>query len=97
MNIGRYYQQTGQWLGALNRFKAVVDNYQTTTHTPEALHRMVEIYLTLGLTEEAKHTAAVLGHNFPGSEWYEDTYAMVNTGKASGETEKSPWYSLGLW
>jgi outer membrane assembly lipoprotein YfiO len=97
MTIGRYYQGTGQWLGALNRFKAVVDNYQTTTHTPEALHRMVEIYLTLGLTEEAKRVAAVLGHNFPGSDWYEDTYSLVNSGKPATQTEESSWYSLGLW
>lgn len=99
MIIGRYYQETGQWLGALNRFKAVIENYQTTTHVPEALHRMVEIYLTLGLTEEAKHTAAVLGHNFPGSEWYEDSFRLV-TGKSTAdatEAEKSSWYSLGLW
>lgn len=99
MVIGRYYQETGQWLGALNRFKAVIENYQTTTHVPEALHRMVEIYLTLGLTEEAKHTAAVLGHNFPGSDWYEDSFRLV-TGKSTAdatEAEKSSWYSLGLW
>lgn len=99
MAIGRYYQETGQWLGALNRFKAVVENYQTTTHTPEALHRMVELYLTLGLVEEAKRTAAVLGHNFPGSDWYEDSFALINVGKpaAAAEAEKSSWYSLGLW
>lgn len=96
MNIGRYYQGKGQWLAALNRYKAVVENYQTTTHVAEALHRMVEIYLTLGLDEEAKRTAAVLGHNFPGSDWYEDTFSLVKTGKnASGKQESSGW--LGLW
>ncbi|HTH15465.1 MAG TPA: outer membrane protein assembly factor BamD [Magnetospirillum sp.] len=96
MAIGRYYQSKGQWLAALNRFKAVVDNFQTTTHVPEALHRMVEIYLTLGLNDEAKHTAAMLGHNFPGSEWYEDTYSLVQTGKpATVKDESSGW--LGLW
>jgi outer membrane protein assembly factor BamD len=96
MTIGRYYQNKGQWLAALNRFKVVVDNYQTTTHVPEALHRMVEIYLTLGLDEEAKRAASVLGHNFPGSEWYEDTFALVKTGKpANAKAESSGW--LGLW
>lgn len=96
MTIGRYYQSKNQWLAALNRFKAVVDNYQTTTHVPEALHRMVEIYVTLGLDDEAKKTAAVLGHNFPGSDWYEDTFSLVKTGKnASVKEESGGW--LGLW
>lgn len=99
MNIGRYYEGKGQWLAALNRFKAVVDNYQTTTHVPEALHRMVEIYLTLGLEDEAKKTAAVLGHNFPGSDWYEDTYSLVKSGKTTAETKQETssggWF--GLW
>jgi outer membrane protein assembly factor BamD len=63
---------------------------------PEALHRMVEIYTTLGLDEEAKRTAAVMGHNFPGSEWYEDTFSLVKTGKnASAKQESSGWF--GLW
>lgn len=96
MTIGRYYQGKGQWLAALNRYKAVVDNFQTTTHVPEALHRMVEIYVTLGLDDEAKRTAAVLGHNFPGSDWYEDTFSLVKTGKnATVNQESSGW--LGLW
>ncbi len=98
MNVGRYYQRRGQWLAALNRYKAVIENFQTTTHVPEALHRSVEIYLTLGLDDEAKKAAAVLGHNFPGSDWYEDTYSLVKTGKVATEPvkgEKSGW--LGLW
>jgi outer membrane protein assembly factor BamD len=96
MAIGRYYQEKGQWLAALNRYKAVVENFQTTTHVPEALHRMVEIYTTLGLDQEAKNTAAVLGHNFPGSDWYEDTFSLVKTGKnASQKEESSGWF--GLW
>ncbi|MBX9635426.1 MAG: outer membrane protein assembly factor BamD [Magnetospirillum sp.] len=98
MTIGRYYQKRSQWLAALNRYKLVVENYQTTTHVAEALHRMVEIYLTLGLDEEAKRTAAVLGHNFPGSDWYEDTFSLVKSGKPATEAakgEKSGW--LGLW
>ncbi|TAN59049.1 MAG: outer membrane protein assembly factor BamD, partial [Magnetospirillum sp.] len=74
MAVGRYYLTTKQYLAALNRFKAVAEQYQTTTHVPEALHRMVEIYATLGLEAEAQRTASVLGHNFPGSDWYDDTY-----------------------
>ena len=64
----------------MNRFKRVVDNYQTTTHVPEALERLVECDLALGLTDEAKANAAVLGHNYPGSEWYVDAYNLVTTG-----------------
>lgn len=77
MEIGRFYQQRGYLLAALNRFKRVVEEYETTTHAPEALHRMVEIYVAMGLRNEARKTAAVLGHNFPGSEWYVDTYRLV--------------------
>jgi outer membrane protein assembly factor BamD len=78
MAVGRYYLNIKHHLAALNRFKTVVEQFQTTTHVPEALHRMVEIYTILGLDGEAKRTAAVLGHNFPGSDWYEDTYAVVS-------------------
>ncbi|KAF0222573.1 MAG: hypothetical protein FD176_2540 [Rhodospirillaceae bacterium] len=98
MNIARYYQNRDQWLAALNRYKIVVEQYQTTSHVPEALHRMVEIYLTLGLTDEAKKTAAVIGHNFPGSDWYEDTFSMVNTGQSATQAEKkdSGWFGW-MW
>ena len=78
MEIGRYYQRHRFWLASINRFRAVVEQYQTTTHVPEALHRLAESYLALGMTEEAQSAAAVLGYNFPGSEWYERTYALVN-------------------
>ena len=80
MEIGRYYLTRGHYLAAINRFRKVVDEYQTTTHVPEALHRLTEAYYTLGLTEEAKKAAAVLGHNFPGSEWYQDSYANLAGG-----------------
>lgn len=100
MNVARYYHRSNQWLAALNRYKIVVDQYQTTTHVPEALHRMVEIYLTLGLQDDAKRTAALLGHNFPGSDWYEDTFAMVQTGKSADAAQKSDksggWFGW-LW
>jgi outer membrane protein assembly factor BamD len=81
MEVGRFYLVRGQYIGALNRFRVVVDKYQTTSHVPEALHRLVECYLALGLVEEARKVAAVLGHNFPGSQWYMDSYALVENGK----------------
>jgi outer membrane protein assembly factor BamD len=79
MEIGRYYERQGAYLPAINRFKRVVDDYQTTTHLPEALHRLTECYTALGLTEEAQKVASVLGYNYPGSEWYGDAYALVKT------------------
>ncbi len=74
MEIGRYYEQQHLYTAAIGRFQRVVDDYQTTNHTPEALHRLTEIYLLLGLTDQAKMTAAVLGHNYPGNRWYSDSY-----------------------
>lgn len=92
MAIGRYYLRERQYLAALNRFKTVVDQFQTTTHVPEALERMVEVYSALGLRDDAKRTAAVLGANFPGSEWYQDAYTLVETGH-SAERPAQAWYS----
>ena len=77
MEIGRYYEQQKLYAAAIGRFQRVIDDYQTTNHTPEALHRLTEIYLLLGLTDQAKRTAAVLGHNYPGSPWYEDSYDQL--------------------
>jgi outer membrane protein assembly factor BamD len=77
MEIGRFHQRRGQWLAAALRFRAVVDTYQTTTHAPEALERLVESYLSLGLPEEAKKAAAVLGANYPGSKWYSRAYKLM--------------------
>jgi outer membrane protein assembly factor BamD len=79
MAIGRYYQRAGQPLAALNRYKAVIDNeaYQRTSHTPEALYRLVEVNLQLGLKEEATRNGAVLGHNYPGNPWYAEAYALL--------------------
>jgi outer membrane protein assembly factor BamD len=77
MEIGRFYEVRGQWLAASLRFRTVVDEYQTTTHTPEALMRLVETYLALGIPDEARKSAAVLGANYPGSEWYERAYKLV--------------------
>lgn len=108
MEIGRYYHNQGQYLGAINRFKVVVEKYQTTTHVPEALHRMTEAYFALGLPKEARKTAAVLGHNYPGSEWYIDSYEMMEnkvvrvsktqTGSKidieTGEAKEPAWYEI---
>lgn len=74
MEIGRWYEKQHLYEAAIGRFQRVVDDYQTTNHVPEALHRLTEIYLFLGLRDEARRTASVLGYNYPGSEWYEDSY-----------------------
>lgn len=77
MEVGRYYMKQEQYSAAVNRFMTVVRDYQTTTHVPEALHRLVESYMILGLKDEATRVAAVLGHNYPGSQWYQDTYNVL--------------------
>ncbi|MEH6703069.1 outer membrane protein assembly factor BamD [Parasphingorhabdus sp.] len=78
MEIGRFYQRRGKWLAATIRFRTVIEKYQTTTHTPEALMRLTESYLALGVPTEAKKTAAVLGANYPGTKWYERAFDLVN-------------------
>jgi len=80
MNVGRFYQRQRLYGAAIGRFRRVVEDYQTTNHVPEALHRLTECYLALGLTDEAKRTATVLGYNFPGNAWYQDSYAMLVDG-----------------
>lgn len=77
MEIGRYYLGRGHYTAAINRFRVVVEEYQTTTQTPEALYRLVEAYLSLGLTEEARTAGAILGHNFQGTIWYLRAYALL--------------------
>jgi outer membrane protein assembly factor BamD len=77
MEIGRLYQRSGRWLAAQIRFQNVVNNYQTTGHTAEALYRLTESSLALGVPDEARKYAAVLGANYPGSEWYEKSYRLV--------------------
>ena len=77
MTVGRYYLKRGHYLAAANRFRVVLEQYQTTAHTPEALHRLVEAYLSLGLDREAQTSAAVLGENFVGSDWYAASYALL--------------------
>ncbi|MCZ6605972.1 MAG: outer membrane protein assembly factor BamD [Alphaproteobacteria bacterium] len=77
MEVGRFYLQRKNYTAAINRFQNVVDRYDTTTHVPEALHRLVEAFTAIGLINEAQEAAAVLGHNYPGSEWYLDSYELV--------------------
>ena len=77
MNVGRFYQRNGYSLAAINRFRNVVDTYGTTSHVPEALHRLVESYTALGIVPEAEKYAAVLGYNHPGSKWYERSFALM--------------------
>lgn len=77
MEIGRYYQRSGQWLAATYRFRSVVDQYQTTTHAPEALERLVECYLALGIPDEAYKAAAVLGKNYPETYWYRQSLRLL--------------------
>lgn len=77
MEVGRFYLNRSDYVAAINRFTRVVEEYQTTTHVPEALHRLVEAYLALGVRDEALANASVLGYNYPGSVWYERSYALV--------------------
>ena len=92
MEVGRYYEKQHLYQAAIGRFQRVVDDYQTTAHVPEALARIVEVYLALGLRDQAKKTAAVLGYNDPGSEWYQDAYNQL---AASGEVSEMPAPSKG--
>jgi outer membrane protein assembly factor BamD len=91
MEIGRTYQDLEFYLAAINRFRTVIESFQTTSHVAEALHRLTESYLALGVVDEAQMTAAVLGHNFPGSEWYADSYGLLR------EQELEPRLSERSW
>ncbi|WP_299370357.1 outer membrane protein assembly factor BamD [uncultured Tateyamaria sp.] len=77
MEIGRYYLRRDNFSASINRFRVVVEDFQTTSHTPEALHRLVEAYLSLGLTDEAQTAGAILGHNFQSTEWYEASFKLL--------------------
>ena len=96
MVVGRFYQNRRLYAAAIGRFRRVVDEYQTTNHVPEALHRLTEIYLALGLTEEARRTASVLGHNYPGSPWYQDSYALLVDGAQPGRSPSAGWFRRTL-
>jgi len=90
MAIGRFYERSGKWLAANLRFRQVIDNYQTSSHTPEALERMVETYLRLGIPGEAQKAAAVLGKNYPSSQWYKYAYRMMQRHPAPAEVQPAP-------
>ena len=93
MQIGRYYLEQRQYLAAINRFRTVVTDFQTTRHVEEALERLTEAYYSLGLNSEAQTAAAVLGHNFPDSKWYEDAYKLLQTGGLEPNENKGSWIS----
>lgn len=92
MEVGRWYLGQKQYLAAINRFRTVIQDYEQTTHVPEALYRLVEAYTMLGLKDEARKAAAVLGHNYPGSEWYQDAYDVAELGKTNpGADQNDGW------
>jgi outer membrane protein assembly factor BamD len=93
MEIGRYYLNRKQYLAAINRFRVVIEKFQTTTHVAESLHRLTECYLSLGVTEEAQAAAAVLGHNYPGSNWYRDSYALLTGQGLAPDASQKSWIS----
>ncbi|WP_425092508.1 outer membrane protein assembly factor BamD [Tropicimonas sp. S265A] len=93
MEIGRYYLKRKHYTAAINRFRVVVEDFQTTTHTPEALHRLVEAYLSLGLTDEAQTAGAILGFNYQGSEWYNASFQLLTERGLVPEAQGTGWLS----
>ena len=93
MNVGRYNLQKRNYIGAINRFKTVVTQYQTTRHVEEALARLTEAYMAIGIVNEAQTAAAVLGHNFPDSPWYKDAYNLVKSGGVEPNEDQGSWLS----
>ncbi len=93
MEIGRYYLKRGHYTAAINRFRVVVEDFQTTSHTAEALFRLVESFMALGLDAEAQTAGAILGYNYQGSVWYEDAYDLLQSGGLSAEPVGTGWLS----
>lgn len=93
MDVGRYYYRRKAYLAGINRFKKVVTDYQATTQTPEALYRLAEGYMALGVRSEAQTAAAVLGHNFPNSQWYKDAYTLVSSDGLEPVENEQSWIS----
>jgi outer membrane protein assembly factor BamD len=93
MEIGRYYLYQGDYIGAINRFRTVVEQYQTTPQITEALERLTEAYYALGITKEAQTAAAVLGANYPGSPWYQDAYNLLKGHNLKPQEDKGSWIS----
>ena len=96
MEVGRYYLERRNYVGAINRFKTVVTEAQTTRHVEEALARLAEAYMALGVVNEAQTAAAVLGHNFPDSPWYKDTYKLLQSGGLEPHEDRGSWISRAL-
>lgn len=93
MLVGRYYLERREFLAAVNRFRRVVEQFQTTRHVEEALARLAESYLSLGLASEAQTATAILGHNFPDSQWYRDSYKLLQSGGLEPRENKNSWIS----
>lgn len=91
MHVGRYYQKNGNHIAAINRFKTVVSEYQTTQHVEEALMRLTEEYMALGIVNEAQTAVAILGHNFPNSKWYKDAYVLLKSGGLAPRSDTGSW------
>jgi outer membrane protein assembly factor BamD len=92
MQVGRYYEGKGQYLAAINRFRVVVEQYQTTAQVPEALYRLTESYLALGLNDEATRAAAILGYNYPGTTWYQQAYDLLTKAHLAPAGQQKSWY-----
>ena len=93
MDTARFYQKRRDYIAAINRFKVVITQYQTTRHVEEALMRLTEAYMSLGIVNEAQTAAAVLGHNFPDSPWYKDAYRLVKSGGLEPSEDRGSWIS----
>lgn len=96
LEVGRFYLGKRQYLAGIGRFRTVIERFQTTSHAPEAMHRLVESYLALGIVEEAQSVAAVLGYNYPNSKWYRYSYALLTGQKLVPEMSKKSWISKVL-
>jgi outer membrane protein assembly factor BamD len=96
MNVGRFYLNRHNYIAAINRFRTVIEDYQTTTHVPEALHRLTEAYLALGIDREAQVSAAILGYNYPGSKWYSDSYQLLAQKDLQPQADNESWMSRAI-
>jgi outer membrane protein assembly factor BamD len=93
MAVGRFYLRQGDYVAAINRFRTVIDKYQTTSQTAEALERLTEAYMALGVVNEAQTAAAVLGYNYPGTQWYQDAYTLLTSDNVAPTEDKESWIS----
>lgn len=93
MEVGRYYLKRKNYVASINRFKTVASEYQTTAHVEEALMRLTECYMALGITKEAQNSAAILGHNYPDSKWYKDAYVLLQSDGLAPRGDSDSWLS----